>query len=242
MLSEALKTLAGYVDDGRKIEIVEVDGQQFSNRPLSRVPDERVAEPKPVPHSTLRSMVSYLKDDPDAIEPGAFLSVLSPTEVELTTPVLGVLQKRKIYSGATAGIPVHRFGKYMSLVEMSIYLRTCFVNTDERDLVVGFIGGVVEEAEVETADDGIQQTTTVRKGISMKRAGDVPGLVELLPYRTFHDVEQPSSPFVLRLENFGNGVEAALFTADGGAWQHEAMARVAGFLKQELGDTYQVYA
>lgn len=242
MISEAINTIAGLVDSSRKIEVIEIDGQKFANRNIVRVPDERVAEPKPVPHSTLRSLVAYATDDPDGLEEGTFLSVLSPTEVEITTPVLGVLQNRKVYSGAKAGIPRHRFGTYMSLVEMSIYLRTCFVATEERDLVVGFIGGVVEEAEIETDDDGIQQRTTVRKGISMKRDGAVPGLVELHPFRTFHDVEQPSSPFVLRLENRGNGVEAAVFAADGGAWEHEAMARVAAYLRDALGDSRRVYA
>ncbi len=176
------------------------------------------------------------------MEDRTFLTVEDPTSVVVVTPTLGADAKRKLFARASAGIPKHRFGTYMPLVEMSIYLRTCFVRSEARDEVVRFIGAVVEESEVATDDDGVTQKTTVRKGISMREGKDVPGLVSLQPYRTFHDVDQPGSPFVLRLDNFGKGVEAALFEADGGAWKHEAMENVATFLRAELDDGIQVYA
>lgn len=82
----------------------------------------------------------------------------------------------------------------------------------------------------------------MKTGLSFVKAGDVPGSIELQPYRTFHDIEQPTSPFILRMQKGATGPEAALFTADGGAWEHEAMDRVRAYLANELGDSLAVFA
>ena len=55
--------------------------------------------------------------------------------------------------------------------------------------------------------------------------------VELTPIRTFREIEQPESPFVLRFDENGN---CALFTGDGAAWRLLAVARIAEYLKNNL--------
>lgn len=55
----------------------------------------------------------------------------------------------------------------------------------------------------------------------------------LRPYRTFREVEQPASRFVLRLQSGqGDGMpKAALFEADGGAWRLTAIEAIARWLR-----------
>ena len=56
-------------------------------------------------------------------------------------------------------------------------------------------------------------------------------LDELTPLRTFYEVEQPTSPFVLR---FNEDAEAALFEGDGGAWQLRAVENIKNWLTAQL--------
>jgi len=55
--------------------------------------------------------------------------------------------------------------------------------------------------------------------------------VTLTPYRTFREVAQPVSPFVLR---FNEDAQAALFTGDGSVWKLEAVGLIAEYLRHNL--------
>lgn len=242
MIAEAIEKIRQLALAGDEIRTVAHKGQTFSARPLTRVPDE-----KPVPTvaavkvATLSSLAAYLNSDPDDVEPMTFVSVVSPTRVEVITKVLGEEAARKTYAIAAARLPTLRIGEWLSPEDLGVHLRTCFEASPGRDEVVAFLGGIADKAEVHTKDDGISQSTTVRSGISMLKEGNVPSPVTLQPFRTFHDVEQPVSPFILRLKKGHDGVLAALFEADGGAWQHDAAEAVAEFLRSACPG-YEVYA
>jgi len=55
--------------------------------------------------------------------------------------------------------------------------------------------------------------------------------VKLKPYRTFNEVEQPESEFLLRLSD---GAQVALYEADGGAWKLTARRNIADYLRKQL--------
>lgn len=60
--------------------------------------------------------------------------------------------------------------------------------------------------------------------------------VELAPFRSFPEIEQPVSSFIFRLRG-GDPVHAplcALFEADGRRWEHEAMQRVRAWLAERV--------
>jgi hypothetical protein len=56
--------------------------------------------------------------------------------------------------------------------------------------------------------------------------------VELRPYRTFREIEQPASKFVLRVKRGGEGQKpgCALFEADGGFWKLEAIENIRKYI------------
>ncbi len=232
MIREAMEKVQELAIAGDEIRTFEHGGMTFSTRPLTRVPDE-----KPVPKvasvtvATLRSLAEYINDNPDDVEDGTFVHVVSATRVEVVTPVLGENAERKTFAIAQARLPQLLIGKWVSPEELAVHLRTCFAESPTRDEVVAFLGGIIDKAELKTEDDGVSQSTTVRSGISMVKEGKVPSPVTLAPYRTFYDVPQQPSPFVLRLQKGPQGVTAALFEADGGAWQHFATEAVATHLR-----------
>lgn len=246
MIREALELIMGKAVEAEGVSFHDHAGQTFATRKLHRMPEEPpVPTPDPVPVSTLRALAAYLEADPDGAvvgDGGLFLSVVSPTEVHAITATMGEDEKRQTWATAKALLPTLRIGQYMSTEELGIHLRTCFVQTETRDEVVAFLGGVVDSAEVKTEDDGISQGTTLRKGISMVREGTVPSPVKLRPYRTFHDVEQPEGEFILRLQKGHGGVQAALFEADGGAWRHTATELVAAYLREKSPEGVDVFA
>lgn len=65
----------------------------------------------------------------------------------------------------------------------------------------------------------------------MKDNKIVKPIVQLKPYRTFIEIDQPESEFLLRLHD---GMKVALYEADGGAWKLQARTNIAEYLKTEL--------
>ena len=57
--------------------------------------------------------------------------------------------------------------------------------------------------------------------------------MELKPFRTFLEVAQPESEFILRVNDKGN---IGLFEADGGVWKLEAKRNIAAYFEKELAD------
>ena len=102
--------------------------------------------------------------------------------------------------------------------------------------LIKLVGNVVDENSITTADDGVSQRVTARSGISLVQQVGVPNPVRLAPYRTFNEIEQPESSFVFRVRKGANGVEAALFTADGNAWVNDAILDIRDFLASKLPD------
>lgn len=75
---------------------------------------------------------------------------------------------------------------------------------------------------------------TLKSG-ALKEKGEIKPIVRLSPYRTFREIAQPESQFLLRIKTGDNGaVQAALFEADGGAWRNEARLRIAAYLKEHI--------
>ena len=66
----------------------------------------------------------------------------------------------------------------------------------------------------------------------------MPNPVRLKPFRTFLEINQPESDFIFRMRE-GRGVECAIYEADGGAWQIEAMQRIKVYIQNALNDMPQ---
>jgi len=79
---------------------------------------------------------------------------------------------------------------------------------------------------------GVSQSVTARAGLARVAEVPVTNPVTLRPYRTFAEVEQPASPFILRLKRKdGEMPQCALFEADGGKWKIEAIQNIARALR-----------
>ena len=82
-------------------------------------------------------------------------------------------------------------------------------------------------------DSGVTQTVEARAGVSLKQNVDINPRVKLQPFRTFLEVDQPESEYLLRVDEEGR---IGLFEADGGVWKLEAKRNVKEYLEKALTD------
>lgn len=114
-----------------------------------------------------------------------------------------------------------------------IELRSQFVPGAGVDYLLDLLSRISKENGVTTNDNGISQTVEARQGVALKATVQVRPRVPLRPFRTFQEVEQPESEFLLRLDEEGN---IGLFEADGGMWKLTARQTVKAFLEDNLAD------
>jgi hypothetical protein len=185
---------------------------------------------------SLDGLIDFIKADTEGQFDGDFrhmVRVKSPTLVEVIAPKRGYWQERELVAYCKAVVPDISFGRYMDTEQFQIMVQTCFMESENRAKVLQVAGSVRKEQNMQTADDGVSQKITVNAGVSTATDVIVKNPVTLIPFRTFREVEQPESPFVLRFNEDGN---AALFTGDGSKWKLEAVSAIRQYLQNALRD------
>jgi len=222
MLKQALEYIVG-LGEAKKHEI---NGFTYSDKELHLV-TEPTAETIVV-HS-LDGIIEFIMNSHGFQFP-VIVHVQSPTIVR----VIGELTSNREwneYIRAEALLPSIPFGRFLDIEEFNILLQSCFVENEGRSKVLRVVGNIKEEDVRTTGDNGVSQVVTAKTGVATVEDVLVPNPVNLKPYRSFVEIEQPESGFVLRLKN---GPAAALFEADGGEWKLTAMARIKKYLHDNL--------
>ena len=230
---EALEYL---VELGRDEEpLVKIGGKTYSRTGLSPVMENM---PSPLETSFLDSIVTYIKSDTDGWmeEPcQLIIEILSPSNVSVSTELIGNFRQRAKLIDCKAILPGKSlYDNFMDVEAFIIRAQSCFVPNDNIADVLKVVGNVSLEEAVNVRDDGISQQVTAKSGIARVEKTDLPRRVKLAPYRTFPEIEQPESEFILRAKKDNTGVYFALFEADGGAWRIEAMKRIKEYFENAL--------
>ena len=95
---------------------------------------------------------------------------------------------------------------------------------------------ICKDDSVTSEDNGVSQTVSARSGIGLKRLENLKSRIKLIPYRTFTEVEQPESEFILRLDSQGR---VGLIEADGGKWRLDAKDKIKAYLESRLSEEVQ---
>lgn len=222
--------------------------QEIGEGFIARPKDWAIVDPKSLIHPgpsadklivySLGAIRDYLAANRDALDLAKLvIHVVSPQVVRLLGPIQERARNREIYVEASASNLMDNFaGRAMSIEEFVVGLQTRFVSSDDARAVLKLFGTVKHEGVKTLADDGVTQTVTAKAGVVLANEVPVPNPVTLSPYRTFREVEQPSSPFVLRVSGATTGaLSATLHEGDGGAWRIAAAEAIARWLRVELG-------
>lgn len=218
----------------RPIEVMDIGPRKYSTAGLVELP-EPIQDPLQV--NSLDGALDYLEIDPDGLSGTTlFFLVEDQNTVLLLQRVSNDFRRRPVIVQADAELPNIIFNHYMPVEEFIIQLKTRFVPGPEIDKIIGVVGNVKQGEEIKQEDDGVSQRVTTHSGAARVREVEVPNPVTLAPYRTFFEVEQPESPFLLRMQTSGQGVACALFEADGGAWKRKAMDAIDTYLQEEMAE------
>lgn len=229
-----LKSLFEYVVGLSKANMVTIDGTVYTDKPL-HLPEMPTIET--LRTDNLSSIVNFIKhawdadlhDMDDTVQ--KIIHVEDAGKVNLYSSVCNECMDRQKFMTAEWAGNKFPFGQFMDAEKFNILLQTCFMETDDLKVIQQVVGNLRDEAVQNYGDDGVSQSVTIRTGIATVGQVRVPSPAKLRPYRTFLEVEQPASLFILRMREGG---QCALFEADGGLWRETARQNIRNYFEYEL--------
>lgn len=211
------------------------NGHQFCSADLREVKPE-VELPARYSVDTLEALVKLIRTEGVAQAPQLYVRVDSARRVVVDSTYTGrdyaIYSRLPLYE-AVSDVPSISVNQYMSQEHAVIELQSLYAVTDDRDYLLALLSRIDVNQGVSSVDNGISLEVSVRTGAVLKEQQTVQPIVHLQPYRTFLEVEQPASDFLLRLDKEGR---PALYEADGGAWKLEAKRNIAAYLGEQLAD------
>ena len=174
--------------------------------------------PDTVPLHSLDSIVKMIRTEAihlaDVNTPALFVNIPSPTNVVcFSQPDYEQRCHRTVYYSAA-----------------QIALRTRFQETPDSLYAMKLVNDISLGAKVIYNDNGVATTVTTQKGVALQTNEQIRPIVKLRPYRTFQEVEQPESTFLIRINDRG----ISFIEADGGMWRLTARNTIKAFLEEKL--------
>lgn len=211
---------------------VEYDGALYSTEEFNIV-DRKIKWPDCLTVSTLGGLVRMIKAEADR---KLYLKVDSPIRVTAYSGYLdsaGHEYERMTPYAAQCDVPRVTIGDTMSQGRAIVELQALYDETPDRDYLLDLISSIDVSEGIKSTDNGVTQEATVRTGVVLKETQPIKPILSLMPYRTFLEVEQPVSSFLLRVDKEGG---ITLHEADGGAWKLEAKRSIAQWLTTALAE------
>lgn len=231
------KSFIEKIEDMAEVELLEVGNIQYATKELWKVDNPKPAKVKV---KSLTAIIDYLTSNVDDLSmEGIIIHVEDHETVWVMSRLHSNHREREFYMVAKAEPPEIRLNSFTDRESFNIILQSRFADVADRADVLRSIAKMRYENEVKMEDDGITQTVASKAGVALVREDQIPNPVRLAPFRTFSEIEQPISPFILRVDDKCN---VGLFEADGGAWKNKAMQSIKNYLEFELGQEYTIIA
>lgn len=211
------------------------DGRRYCTTYLREVKPE-VELPARYSVDTLEALVKLIRTEGVAQAPLLYVRVDSARRVMVDTTYThkeyAEFSRLPLYE-AVSDVPSISVNQSISQEKAIVELQSLYAVTTDRDYLLALLSRIDVNQGVSSVDNGISQEVSVKTGAVLKEQQTVQPIVHLQPYRTFLEVEQPASDFLLRLNKEGH---PALYEADGGAWKLEAKRNIAAYLGEKLAD------
>ena len=221
------------------VDVREVNGRAYliNNGDYNEIMPTVDPQPKCYNFSSLDGLVKMIRKEhkditeacttPDVL----YVNVTSPTTVDVTTAVDGYNRRAFLYHSSYEFPRKWTGASWLEHEEAMIVLRSQFIQNEGTEYLLDFLARVSDENSVSSDDNGMTQTVQVKKGIALNAREPVKPIVTLKPYRTFLEVEQPESAFLIRVRD---GMQVGIIEADGGMWKIAARRSVVAYLEKEL--------
>ncbi|MEG0721559.1 MAG: hypothetical protein RR446_07410 [Lachnospiraceae bacterium] len=229
-LKEALQYIRDLGVSAEHTEVMEICGRTYVNRDLVRM--DKAPKARPVGTVTLSSMVDYITSCNLEFSSDMIVHIVNPTTVCLMS-VLDKEREREVLFESNAETSEFRFDQWYDQETFMIALQANFQPNDDLATVMRLAGNIEKKNNQTFSDDGRTQVATMTVGVASKADVIVPNPVELIPYRTFQEVAQPTSKFVFRIGD--KEVPAfRLIEAEGGIWRSEAVENIKCYFQEKL--------
>lgn len=125
------------------------------------------------------------------------------------------------------------FENWLSQEDFVTMAQACFVPTKELENVLHIVGTLKAGRVTTYEDDGVTQQVNATAGVTRATHVEVPNPVILRPWRTFAEIEQPPSSFILRLRGGDENQkpQIGLYEVIGGGWKIMAMEIITNHLR-----------
>ena len=228
-----MSILADFVDkiiSLKNPQIIDYAGDRWANQKFTRI-EPHVDRPAAYEVSGLDSIVQLIRKEIDQVGGFVFVRVSGAQDVWVNTTYLPDLSRNTLYH-AKADVPGFSQG-FREQEEAIIELRSLFMPDAGTEYLLNLLSRMSVDAGATTTDNGVTQTVEVKSGVALKEKTDIRPRVKLTPFRTFLEVDQPESEYLLRVSEDG---EIGLFEADGGVWKLEAKRNVKSYMDNALSD------
>ena len=192
-----------------------------------------IDHPDTLPLNSLDALVKMIKTEaPRFTEAPLYITIPSHLLVQcFTQPEPTERYFRQFFYEVTAtDIPGWDSKVQLGFEEMQIALRTRFQETPDALYAMKLLSDISTGAKITFNDNGVATSVVTKKGIDLQANEAIRPIVKLKPYRTFQEVEQPESTFLIRVNERG----ISFTEADGGMWKLKARETVKEFLEKAL--------
>lgn len=216
--------------------VKEIDGKTFVVTPDGGINEIRpsIFHPDTLSLNSLDALVKLVKTEAIRRETPLYITV--PTHLSVLCfgqPSGEARCCRQIYYEAKAtDVPGWQENVTLPFEEMQIALRTRFQESADMPYIQKLLSEISTGAHITYNDNGIATTVVTKKGIDLQRNETIRPIITLRPYRTFQEVDQPESIFLIRINERG----ISFIAADGGMWKLKARETVKQFLETALAD------
>lgn len=238
-----LKSAIEYIINLSAPHVQEINGERYSDKKLMRIQRDLVAEPLEV--HTLTAVIDYIQQgiDGDVLD-GATRFVLHVRDYNdvVLTRELNRDRARESLVSATDNTRAFPFGQWLSVEDFIVGAQAYFVQDDTVSKLVALVSNITDSRSVQQTDDGMTQSVTAKTGVITRGSVNIPNPVTLRPLCTFSEIAQPERRFVFRLRagrTENDGVQVALFSADGNAWKRDTILEIRDYFDVEIPDQFK---
>ena len=214
----------------KQTQAFEIGGQTYTDGHLTRIPPH-VDRPECITVSGLDGVCKLIRTEMEKVGVTILVQAKSYKTVEVMTTYLPDFSRNALYR-AEADVPGLRTG-FRDRETALIELRSLFIPNEGTAYLLDLLSRITDEKSVSSKDNGVTQVVEARQGVALNAVVEVKPRILLRPFRTFLEVEQPESEFLLRVDA-GKGI--GFFEADGGVWRLEAKRNIADYFGRHLAD------
>lgn len=230
-----LKAAIEKIQEMTKPLIQEIEGRTFSVSTEGGVKEIRpcldLADTLPL--TSLDALVKMIKTEAVS-KYGVPLYIMIPNHMTVrcfAQPKEAIRNIRQVFYEVNAtDVPGWEEEVKLGFEAAQIAMRTRFQETPDTMYALKLLSEISNGAKITFSDNGIATSVVTQKGVSLQTNEAIRPIVRLKPYRTFQEVDQPASQFLIRINERG----ISFIEADGGMWKLSARKTIKAYLDEAL--------